>query len=384
MSPSPSRREFLKVAGTTLLAAGSAPRFLNAQDKAGSKLPVIGSGNWKYECHHNWGEVPEHIHWKNTHGAAIDQDGLVYITHQGDAAKPCDTVVVFEPNGKFVRSFGKEYAGGGHGIDIRNEDGTEYIYLSVTAPHRVVVKTDKQGNVVWKQSAPEMAKIYDKTHQFSPTNVCFGPNSELFIGDGYGSHYLHQYDKDGNYVRSWGGPGEKAGQLRTPHGQWLDLRDPNQPLIAVADRANARLQFFTLDGKPTAIIQGLTQDNKDQAGSQLTVETPTGETVPGTSVYGIAFPASVDSLGEYLLIADLHARVVILDRKNNIAANLGFNEDWTTKVLDGKPFRMRTQPNSWEAGRFVHPHDATFDKAGNIYVAEWVDKGRLTFLRRLA
>jgi len=28
------------------------------------------------------------------------------------------------------------------------------------------------------------------------------------------------------------------------------------------------------------------------------------------------------------------------------------------------------------AGKFVHPHDACFDKDGNIYVVEWVSTGR--------
>ena len=60
---------------------------------------------------------------------AVDEAGLIYIKHRAGASKPKtpgeaqDTIVVFDPAGKFVRSFGKEYHGGGHGIDIREEDG---------------------------------------------------------------------------------------------------------------------------------------------------------------------------------------------------------------------------------------------------------------------
>ena len=43
-----------------------------------------------------------------------------------------DTVLVFDPKGKFVRSFGKEWHGGGHGIEIRKEGSEEFIYLSNT------------------------------------------------------------------------------------------------------------------------------------------------------------------------------------------------------------------------------------------------------------
>ena len=34
-------------------------------------------------------------------------------------------------------------------------------------------------------------------------------------------------------------------------------------------------------------------------------------------------------------------------------------------------------------GQFVAPHGATFDKDGNIFVAEWVEIGRVTKLRRV-
>ena len=45
---------------------------------------------------------------------------------------------------------------------------------------------------------------------------------------------------------------------------------------------------------------------------------------------------------------------------------------------------MRKTPSMWENGRFVHPHDACFDKGGNIYVAEWVATGRVSFLKKIS
>ncbi len=68
-----------------------------------------------------------------------------------------DTIVVFDPAGKFVRSFGKEYHGGGHGIDIREENGQEFLYLSCMFPVNLVVKTDLKGEVVWIKEAPQGA-----------------------------------------------------------------------------------------------------------------------------------------------------------------------------------------------------------------------------------
>ena len=57
-----------------------------------------------------------------------------------------DTVLVFDPKGKFVRSFGKEWHGGGHGIDIRKEGSEEFIYLSNTwTPNPQAGEDDPQG-----------------------------------------------------------------------------------------------------------------------------------------------------------------------------------------------------------------------------------------------
>ena len=41
---------------------------------------------------------------------------------------------------------------------------------------------------------------------------------------------------------------------------------------------------------------------------------------------------------------------------------------------------LRTQPDKWIDGQFVHPHDACFTPTGDIVVAEWVGTGRVTKL----
>ena len=168
------------------------------------------------------------------------------------------------------------------------------------------------------------------------------------LGDGYGSQYLYEYNANDEFVRAIGGAGSDDGQFRTPHGQWLDNRD-GTPKLVVADRANARLQWFDMDGKHLR-----TQDD-------------------------FLFPADIDSQGDLLLVPDLHARVTILDKDNKVIAQLGDDEAWRARVLDKKE-SMRTSPDKWQAGKFVHPHDACFDKDGDIFVVEWVRGGRVTKL----
>lgn len=360
-----SRRDFIKTAGVAVAAAAVGPTILHADDKAGSKAPVIGSGEHQYECIHDWGQVPDHIKWGNTHGVCVDKQGLIYIKHQSTAKEPVDAIAVFDADGKFVRSFGKEYHGGGHGIDLREENGEEFLYLSDTH-NRQVVKTNLKGEHVWELSYPKEANVYQSVEGFRPTNVCFGNDGDFYVGDGYGSSYIHQYNKDAKWIRTWGGKGEQkdvfsggegseAGKMSTPHGLWLDARTGREPSLAVCDRGNARLQYFTLDGQHVSFL-------KD-----------------------VLFPGNIDIQNDVMLVADLFARVSLFDAKNQPIVHLGDDEAWRQQVVgENRSLKMRTQREQWQPGKFIHPHDACFDHAGNIFVVEWVPTGRVTFLRKVA
>ena len=357
MTHSKNRRTFLKQSAATATAIASAPLILKAQDKSGSREPVVGSGEYTYRCQHFWGNdsLPtNHDYGNASHGVAVDKNGLIYITHQG---RP-DSVYVFDGDGKFVKSMGdlhtvKNKAGStakGHGIDIRDEDGEEFIYLSASDSSMSFAKVSMKGEVVWtrgKQEVFEHAELGPKT-RYRPTNTSFRPDGGYYLGDGYGSAYLYEYNAKNEFVRKIGGPGTEDGKFRTPHGQWLDDRD-GTPKLVVADRANARLQWFDMDGKHVQTLDGF------------------------------LFPADIDSQGDLLLVPDLHARITILDKANKVVAQLGDDEPWRKRVLDKKE-AMRASPKKWQPGLFVHPHDACFDADGNIFVAEWVKGGRVTKL----
>ncbi len=355
-----NRREFI----ATAAVAGTGPILLGMSKKADEKNPVIGVEGHKYECVHNWGELPAGYAWQTTHNVALDSAGLVYVTHQG-VGKQMDTVIVFDPKGKFVRSFGKDWHGGGHGIEIRKEGGEEFIYLCNTwTPNSKLVKTNLKGEFVWAKGRPECAEYDVRTDPkdkrrviwpaYNPTNICWLPDGGFNVGDGYGSNYMLNYDKDANLVKVFGGGGAQLGRLATPHGQWVDARDPAKPVLVVCDRANGRLQWFTLDGTALAATE------KEKV---------------------VLFPAHAKVRGDVLMVPDLHARVSLFDKANKPIVHLGDDEEWRKKVLDG--FKIRSQPKEWVAGKFVHPHDAAFDKDGNIFVVEWVSTGRVTLLKKV-
>ena len=107
-----TRRSFL-----TAGAVAAVPFFIKAEKKSGAKLPILGEGEHSYECIHDWGELPANIKYGNTHNACEDSQGHIYIHHTVHATSQSpDAVVVFDNNGKFVRSWGAMFKGGAHGM----------------------------------------------------------------------------------------------------------------------------------------------------------------------------------------------------------------------------------------------------------------------------
>src|SRR5262245_57792619 len=153
----PTRRNFL-AAG----AVAAAPYILRAQDKAGTKSPITGSGNYQYEVIHDWGQLPSNIKYGNTHSVVEDSQGHIYIHHTVHATSQSpDAVVVFDDKGKFVRSFGAMFNGGAHGMHISKEGRNEYLYFC-DEKHGIVTKRTLKGEEVWTLGYPQESPIYVK------------------------------------------------------------------------------------------------------------------------------------------------------------------------------------------------------------------------------
>ena len=110
----------------------------------------------------------------------------------------------------------------------------------------------------------------------------------------------------------------------------------------VADRGNRRIQVLALDGTPVAIHTD-----------------------------GVRMPCDMKFRGNLMLVPDLESVVCLYDESFKSVVALG----------DGHPTNLRGQPTeSFQFGRFVHPHDAIWLADGSILVAEWVPQGRVTRL----
>src|SRR5687767_871616 len=229
-----TRREFLSAAAVSPLLS---PVILGAQDKAGTKAPVLGTGAYTYEAIHDWGALPAHIKWGNTHAIVEDSQGHMHVHHTVHATSDsADSIVVFDGNGKFVRSWGREFRGVAHGMEVRKEGRDEFLYLTLNAanPRMVpppaeqaaVIKATTKGEIVWKIQGPPDVDAYKQPNadgsakRYNPTNVAIAPNGDIYVGDGYGSSFVNQYTSKGEHIRTFGGRGAAAGQLAEPHGIW--------------------------------------------------------------------------------------------------------------------------------------------------------------------
>jgi len=396
-----TRRSFLAASA----AAGALAPFIRADNKSGSKYPILGKDDQQYECIHDWGELPANIKYGNTHSVCEDAQGHIYIHHTvyQDSQSP-DSVVVFDEKGKFVRSWGAMFRGGAHGMYLRKEGNTEYLYFC-DEKHGIITKRTLKGEEVWTMGYPQDSPIYQKGPgstgpggaaglNYRPTNIAVAPNGDFWVGDGYGSYYMFHYSvasataypklvnvfggpapmprsagapgagaPGGPPVGGPGGPGPGGpgggpgaaraprppapiDQMNNPHGNMVDLRDPANPILLVADRGHGRIVRYTLDDKPIDIVEGT------------------------------RLPCYFHERKELVVVPDLSGPVHILDKENKIIVSMGQGP--------GNPPRTTDDRSKFIPGQFVAPHGASFDHNGNIFVVEWVEIGRVTKLRKVA
>ena len=265
-------------------------------------------------------------------GLVIDKAGNMYVTTDTKQG-----IVVFSPDGKYLRAFGP---GKVHGLEIREESGAEVIYGARPSEHEVI-KIKLDGTQEWAIKFPAEAGIYKEEKNFNPCAVTVGPEGSIFVADGYGANYVLKFDKDRKFVKAFGGPGEEEGHFNTCHGIALDTRQGG-PLLLVCNRNSNRVEYWDLDGNFVKVIQ------KD-----------------------LRMPAAVHIRGEYAVFPELQGRVTVLDKDGAIVARLGDNSDPKQRANYGLP------PDQWKDGICNSPHGASFDKDGNVLVAEWTQFGHL-------
>ena len=265
-------------------------------------------------------------------GLVIDKAGNIYVTTDTERG-----IVVFSPDGKFLRAVGPTRI---HALEVREENGVEYLYCARPADHEVV-KLRLDGGQEWALQFPEEAGIYKDANGFNPCAVTVAPDGSIFVADGYGSNFVLKFDKNRKFVKAFGGPGEEEGKFKTCHGIGLDTRQ-DRPLLLVCNRNNNRVEYWDLDGNFVKVIR------KD-----------------------LRMPAAVHIRGPYAVLPELQGRVTVLDQEGRIAAQVGDNPVPDQHANFGLP------PDQWKDGVCNSPHGASMDADGNLLVSEWSKFGHL-------
>lgn len=319
---------------------------LIAQDSAVNKIePVrMGCGLMTFDTVPGWGLRPDGKSAIGpTHGGVVvDKEGNVYTSANRG-------LFVFTPDGKLIKSYEGEKYSNMHDIEIRDENGTEFIYAARNANAEGIKFNAKTGEIVLKLGVPDESGLAGKI-KFNPTAITVAPNGDIFLSNGYASNHIFKYDKSGKYISYFGDKGNGLKQFNTAHGMTLDTRY-NPARLLICDRNHkpkGRLVHYDLEGN---FIEEV--------------------------ITGLGMPTSVAIQGDYVSVPDLHGRVVVLNKSNTIMAVLGHNPNPKT----GGSFNV--PQSKWIEGVFSGTHGSYWDKDGNLYVQDWNVSGRIMKLVRV-
>jgi hypothetical protein len=333
-----SRRDFLKTAAVTGAAMGM-PAF-NILAKPALDEEIIGHGDFSYRVHQSWGNLDPATHpVKNCHEMVMDSKGrLIMVT---DEVK--NNIIIYDKSGKFISSWGSEFPGG-HGLTLFDEGGEQVLFICDTEGR--VVKTSLDGKLLMELPNPKTIGVYDSTQTYKPTESAIAPNGDIYVADGYGSQYVIQFNKNGEFIRKFGGPGDGDGNFSTVHGVCIDKRDSANLTLLCTSRAHNSFKRFTLDGKylSTLFIPGAYVCRA---------------VIDGENIYaGVCW-----SRLRYLDLTPNSGFVTILNGKDKVISNPGGTKpEYKKGVLQ---LMVQDKPV------FKHCHDVCVDNDKNLYVCQW-------------
>lgn len=198
-------------------------------------------GLLKYRVQIRFGQEPETMPegWSfgRVSAVTVDSRGDVYVFHRGKRADP---IVVFDAQGRYLRSWGRGLFGNAHGIRADAEDN---IWVTDNGDHQVM-KFDRQGKLLLTLGVKGRPGA-DREHFNRPTDIAFAPSGDFYVSDGYGNARVVKFSREGRYLLEWGRHGAGPGEFNTPHAIAVDSRGR----VYVSDRENNRIQIFDAEGK---------------------------------------------------------------------------------------------------------------------------------------
>jgi len=207
-------------------------------------------------------KLPPDIYLGEVAGVAVNSKGHVFVLSRGNSTGPAygasgAQLLEFDAGGKFLREIGHNlYAWSfAHAVKVDPQDniwvtdkGSDMV-IKFNSEGRVVMvfgrkqEASDEGTGPLKHVKPPLPPVDGLFRQV--TDVAWDAAGNTFISDGYINSRVAKVDKDGNWLKSWGEPGDQPGQFNVPHSIAVDAAGN----VYVADRGNRRIQVFDGDGK---------------------------------------------------------------------------------------------------------------------------------------
>jgi sugar lactone lactonase YvrE len=272
-----------------------------------------------YTAVEHWGELPAGTTWGVMTAVAVDAADNVYAFQRDE---PASKVMVFDRQGKLLRTWGENGFAYPHGIRVLR-DGAVW---TTDRQAQLITKFDPGGKPLLTVGKKGVAGDNNSMEAFNGvSDVAMAANGDLFVSDGEGGNArVVKISGDGTFIKFWGTKGAEHGQFSTPHCIATDSKGR----VWVCDRGNKRLQAF------------------DQNGTYL------------SEMIGVGTPVSI-----------------AFAKDDTLYVAAGAPEHSVTIVSpDGRVLETLTG--------FDTPHGIAVDSTGAIYVAESFGKAILKYVRK--
>ncbi|HMD96467.1 MAG TPA: peptidyl-alpha-hydroxyglycine alpha-amidating lyase family protein [Terriglobia bacterium] len=207
-------------------------------------------------------KLPPDLYLGEVAGVAVNSKGHVFVFSRGNTTGPAygaaaAQLLEFSADGQFIREIGHHlYAWSfAHSVKVDKDDniwvadkGSDMV-IKFTPEGRVAMvfgrkqEASDEGTQPLRHPKPPLPPVDGMFRQV--TDMAWDAAGNTYISDGYINSRVAKIDKDGNWLKSWGEPGDGPGQFSTPHSIAVDA----QGNVYVADRGNRRIQVFDGDGK---------------------------------------------------------------------------------------------------------------------------------------
>ena len=207
-------------------------------------------------------KLPTGLYLGEAAGVALNSHGHIFVfSRSGHAPR----LFEFDQDGNFVREIGQDLYGfyQAHAVRVDKDDniwavdeGTNEIIEFDPAGRVKMVLGRKWERVDGPPKQPEAGEPPPKAQRdrFNrETDLTWDKAGNIYVADGYNNSRVAKFDKDGNWVTSWGQRGTGPGEFHTVHTIAID----NQDHIYVGDRENKRIQVFDTNGKFLRQITGI-------------------------------------------------------------------------------------------------------------------------------